>query len=87
MLNVNILEGWHSWVIFSSCAFFFIVFKCIENIIFVIMANIALNNLALITQEDTHNIVKNKDPKKDSQCENTPTCVPRIHVEAKCSAR
>lgn len=51
------------------------------------MANIALNNLALITQEDTHNIVKNKDPKKDSQCENTPTCVPRIHVEAKCSAR
>lgn len=27
------------------------------------MANIALNNLALITQEDTHNIVKNKDPK------------------------
>lgn len=34
------------------------------------MANIALNNLALITQEDTHNIIKNKDPKKDSQCEN-----------------
>lgn len=46
---------------------------CIKNIItFVIVKNVALNNHAFITWENTHDI-NIKKLKKDSWCENTTT--------------